>query len=166
MGTLREGTCHRGNLHRIRKTSPPEMYSNINEMTLWNHHRRRPPMRERFMIPKHPLRARFDITQPKLLHILAHDQPSPTDPLKPIVVYRSRTVVDILRDEREWFSGPCVCEARRVDERALEEVGGLPGEGTRWEGKTSGGVDGSPEGRLVDDRTEKFGHLDMTRFVE
>jgi hypothetical protein len=138
------------------------MHSDVYEMSQWVHHRRRRPTSERFMIPQHLLRARLDISRSKLLHILAHDQPSPADPFKSIVFYRSWTGEDLSRDERKWFGGPRACEPSRVDERALEEVDGLPGEGTGWERETSGGVDGSPDSRITDDRTENFGHLDVT----
>lgn len=49
-----------------------------------------------------------------------------------------------------------------MDERTLEKVGGLPGEGTGWEGETGDGIDGSPDSRITDDRMEEFGHLDTT----
>ena len=143
-----------------------EVHSDVYEVSQWIHHRRRRPMRERSMIPQQLLRARLDISRSKLLHILAHDQPSPTDPFKSIVFYRSWTSEDLLRDARKWFGGPHVCDPSRVDERALEEVDGLPWEGTGWERETSGGIDRSPDGNITDDRTEKFGHLDVASLNE
>lgn len=47
-----------------------------------------------------------------------------------------------------------------MDERALEETGGLPEEGTGWKRETKSGVNGSPNGRIIDDRTDQFGDLE------
>lgn len=41
-----------------------------------------------------------------------------------------------------------------MDERALEEACGLPGKGTGWERETDGAVEGSPDGRIMDEFME------------
>lgn len=150
-------------VHRVLQTPLHHMQCDVHQMSERIHHRRHRPKRKRVTLPQHLLQPRLEIARLKLLHALTHEQPSPADPFEPIAFYRSRAGMNFPRDERERFGGPYAFDLGRVNERTLEEACGLPGEWTGWEEETRGGVDGSPDDGIMDDREEEFGYLETGR---